>query len=55
MNTRILPKSQRRLLTLVVAATLALTLTFGQGAVGKLIGVDWTPIAYACEGAPGGC
>ena len=55
MNKQHSHKSQSWLLTLVVAATLALTLTFGQGAVGKLIGADWTPTAYACQGVPGGC
>ena len=55
MNKQHLHKSQRWLLTLIVAATLALTLTFGQGAVGKVFGADWTPVAHACEGPNGGC
>ena len=55
MNKQHLHQSQRWLLTLVVAATLALTLTLGQTAVGKLIGVDLTPTAYACQTNGGGC
>lgn len=55
MNKQNLHQGQRWLLTLVVAATLALSLSFGQAAVGKLFGADWTPTAYACEGAGGGC
>jgi len=55
MNKQHLHKSQRWLLTVVVATTLALTLTFGQGAVGKVFGADWTPTAYACQSSSGGC
>jgi len=55
MNMQSMHKGRRVFVTFIVAATLALTLAFGQSAVGKVFGVDWTPTAYACEGVPGGC
>ncbi len=55
MNMQSMHKGRRVFVTFIVAATLALTLAFGQSAVGKVFGVDWTPTAYACEGAGGGC
>jgi len=55
MNKQSMYKGRRVFVTFVVAAALAFTLAFGQSAVGKMFGVDWTPTAYACEGAGGGC
>ena len=49
-------QSRRQLAIWVVATVAALTVTFGQGAIGQMFGVDLAPTASACqEQGSGGC
>jgi hypothetical protein len=56
MNASTLFQSSRRgLLTLVVAAILALTAAYAPVVVDNLAGTTLTPQAYACQYPGGGC
>jgi hypothetical protein len=56
MNASTLFQSSRRgLLTLVVAAILALTAAYAPVVVDNLAGTELTPQAYACPAQGGGC
>lgn len=45
---------KRRLLIYLAAATLALTLTLGQAALGKVMGIELAPAVFACQNSGGG-
>ncbi len=57
MNTgRTLPTSYRHtLLLLLIAAALALSVTFGAAALSELTGIELVSTAYACQSPSGGC
>lgn len=48
-------KINRRLLVVVVAVTLALSVPVAQVALSALVGVQLTSTAYACQTPGGGC
>ena len=55
MNTGIVVPMPRRLVALVIAATLALTAFVAPMAVEQMSGVQLTQSASACQGNSGGC
>ena len=58
MNRRIFARSRRQIVVVALAATLALTATFGQVAIGHLLGADGASTVYACQSqgsGAGGC
>jgi hypothetical protein len=55
MNAGILPRSRRWLLTLVVAALLAVGAAYSPVLLDGLAGTDLNPTAAACQGPGSGC